>query len=123
MKYMPAESEETCKFVSQQLYNLTRPANRDPSDVSTYLFGWQQDSNGAWWMCWDESLELPIHAARSGEMAQAIMQWVVDGRLTQQSAIAIQSTVQLNVGRSITLGQITPPEWLAVMQENIALPR
>ena len=114
-RWMPAPDEDTCKLVSHVIYRLSRPAEAKVSDTTTYLFGWRQAANGSWWMDFDLSHSLPISAERSTETADALTMFVQAGQLSAESAANIQAIVQANVGNTITLGDVVPPEWLAQM--------
>jgi hypothetical protein len=120
MKFMPAQSEEMCKQVSGLLYKLTRPEGAE-NDTTEYLFGWQQDKNGQWFMQWNENLVLPVHVARSNETLLAVSSYVEMGLVSPQSAQNLATIVQENQGGTVTLGQITPPEWLQVMRDEILI--
>jgi hypothetical protein len=119
MMYMPTPSEAVAEDVSAAIYALTRDAAQAASSVTRYQFGWQQAGDGTWWMEWDESSALYVHPARGQDTATKLAQYVSQGLLTQASADAIVALVQANVGAFLTLGQVTPPEWAAVMVQEM----
>lgn len=119
MKYMPAPSEAVAEDVSAAIYALTRDAAQAASSITKYQFGWQQAGEGTWWMEWDEAAPLYVHPARGQDTINKLAQYVGQGLLTQGSADAIVALVQANVGGVLTLGQVTPPEWAAMMVQEM----
>lgn len=117
-RWMPAPDEDTCKAVSRAIYRLLRPAGTEGSDNTRYLFGWRQDKDGTWWMEMDQTIPIPINVARSSETRDTLAEFVSSGRLSQDSALSIIARVQAHEGDTLTLGEITPPEWLAVMKTD-----
>ena len=131
MTWMPAPDEATCQLVAHAIYRLTRPAGSTPSDTTRYAFGWRQDAHGTWWMDMDPDTVLPVHAERSTETADTLALFVQAGSLSQASAAAIAALVQERVAeteppldsegnptrpaRTVTLGEVIPPEWTAQM--------
>ena len=115
MRYMPAPDEATCQTVSAAIYRLTRPLGAHTSETTQFAFGWRQATDQTWWMEWPDDMPLPIHAERGTETLQTLAAFVAAGQLSQASADAAAALVQANVGSTVTLGQITPPEWAAVM--------
>lgn len=113
MHYMPTDSEATCQAVSSAIYKLTRPLGS--TDGTLYAFGWRQATDGTWWMEWPNDMELPIHAERGTETLDTLATFVTADLLTQASADAVVAIVQANVDGTVTLGQVTPPEWSALM--------
>jgi hypothetical protein len=118
MMWMPADSEQTAAAVSGAIYHLTRDhAHGDPADtdVTQYAFGRRQATDGSWWMQWDVDMVLPIHPERSDDLAQVLAGFVAAQQLTQESADAILALAASREGSTVTLAEVTPPEWAALM--------
>jgi hypothetical protein len=114
MHYMPADTEATASAVSYSVYHLSQsPAMAD--NVTEYAFPWRQALDGSWWMQWDGSLTIPVHAERSGDLAAILAGFVAAGQLLQASADAIMALAASREGQTVTLQEITPPEWAALM--------
>lgn len=116
--WMPAPDEATCQMVSHAFYRLTRPAESDDSDATQFAFGWRQDAAGTWWMEMNPDTALLVHPKRSAETAETLALFVEAGQLSTTSAAAIAALVQERVGQTVTLGEVTPPEWLAQMVDE-----
>lgn len=115
MPFMPADSKQTAAAVSAAIYRLTRPAGSEISDTTRYLFGWRVAGNGTVWMVWESSSPIPVHAGRGAEIEAVLAGFVASGHLSQQSADAVLATAGASVGNIISLAEITPPEWAALM--------
>jgi hypothetical protein len=118
MHYMPADSEQTAAAVSGAIYHLTRNhAHGDPADtdVTQYAFGRRQAADGSWWMQWDGDMVLPIHPEHFDDLAQILAGFVAAGQLQQASADAVMSIAADRAGSTVTLAEVTPPEWSALM--------
>lgn len=63
-----------------------------------------------------------IHADRSSETLAALGEYVAAELVTQASADAVAALVQERAGSTVTLGEITPTEWLAVMVDGVDMP-
>jgi hypothetical protein len=120
MSYMPAPNEATCSLVSEAIWALCRPDEYTGDTVR--LFNWSQDISGNWWMHWPLDYALYIHPERGTQTADTLTGFVQAGQLSPASAQVIAELVQANVGGYLTLGQVTPPEWLAMMVETIEMP-
>jgi hypothetical protein len=112
--YMPADSSATCAAVSYAVYHLSQsPAMA--VNVTKYAFGWRQAVNGSWWMEWYSDMVLPVHPERSNELTQVLAGFVAAGHLTQTSADAVTALAASREGSAVTLAEVTPPEWAALM--------
>ena len=114
MHYIPADSEATASAVSYAVYHLSQsPAMA--SNVTEYAFSWREAIDGSWWMCWDGDMVLPVHPERAGELAQVLAGFVAGGYLSQASADAVLDIASDREGSTVTLAEVTPPEWAALM--------
>jgi hypothetical protein len=114
MPWMPADSEQTAEAVSYAVYHLTRPQATD-TNTTQYAFGWRTAVDGSVWMRWDGDTVLPVHADRGDDLASILAQFVTAGQLTQASADAVLALAEAREGSTVTLSEVTPPEWTALL--------
>lgn len=120
MMYMPADSATTASAVSYAVYHLSQcPSTSE--NITDYAFPWREDTNGHWWMEWPSSMILPVHPERGPELAAVLAGFVGAGHLAQASADAILALAASREGSTVTLAEVTPPEWAAVMQNDTAI--
>lgn len=117
MHYMPADSDATAAAVSYAVYHLSQSPEMT-ENVTQYAFGWRQAADGSWWMCWHGDMVLPVHSQRSNELAQVLAGFVAGGYLTQASADAVLALAASREGSTVTLSEVTPPEWAAMMLDE-----
>ena len=122
MKYFPVASESEAQSISALIYDLTRPAGSDSSDATKYALGWQFDKDGKCYLCVDESFTLPVHKDRDSAIATALRGLHAAGKMSKASADNIINLAKNNVGKTLTVGQVCPAEWLAVAVDKIELP-
>lgn len=115
---MPIPSAMLAEQVSRALYRITRPHNADASETTQYLFGWATGSDGTVYLLWDDSIVVPVNALRGTRTVATLSAFVAAGRVTAASANAVASLVQSRAGGTVTLGEITPPEWRAQMRPD-----
>jgi hypothetical protein len=115
---MPAGTAADAEQVSAALYKLTRPDDSYLEGTTRYLMGWRVASSGLAYLLWDLSLVLPVHPERGPDTAATVAAYVAAGKLTPASAQALSALVAERTGATVTLGEITPPEWLAVMRPD-----
>ena len=118
MMWMPAPDEATCQTVAHAIYRLTRPVGSMASDITRYAFGWRQATDGSWWMEWHNDMVLPVHSERGPELAQILAGFVAGGYLAQASADAVLALAASREGSTVTLAEVTPPEWAALMLDE-----
>jgi hypothetical protein len=118
--YMPADSNVTCSAVSYAIYHLSQSVDM-AGNATEYAMGWKQDNNGAWWMEWDTEMVIPVHSKRANDLAQVLAGFVSSEHLSQQSADNIIALAASREGSTVTLLEVTPPEWVALMvsEENM----
>lgn len=117
-RYMPIDSEATAAAVSAAIYRVTCPES-SAGTVTKYMFGWRQAADGSWWLDWDMSLPIYVRDGSPAEIAAIVAGYVEQGRLSPVSADAILATVAANVGNTITLGDVTPPEFAALLLDAL----
>lgn len=114
ISYMPADSEATASAVSYAVYHLSQsPAM--VANTTQFAFGWRQAANGSWWMEWNGDMVLPVHPEHGNELAQVLAGFVASGHLNQTSADAVAALAESRQGSTVTLAEVTPPEWAAMM--------
>ncbi len=122
MKYFPVTNEAEAQYISSLIYDLTRPAGSDSSDTTKYAIGWQFDANDVCYLCVDESFELPVHKDRDDAIVTALRALQSQGKMSKASADNIINLAKSNVGKTVTVGQVCPAEWLAIAVDDIELP-
>lgn len=118
MKYMPSNSAATCAAVSYAIYHLSQSPDM-AANTTEYAFGWQQATDGSWWMEWHEDMVIPVHAEHTDDLASILAGFVAVGQLTQSSADAIMSLAEERVNGSVMLSEVTPPDWAALMLSEV----
>lgn len=114
ISYMPADSEATASAVSYAVYHLSQsPAMA--ANTTQFAFGWRQAIAGTWWMEWRDDMVLPVHPERSDDLAQVLAGFVASGHLSRASADAVAALAKSKEGSTVTLAEVTPPEWAAMM--------
>lgn len=121
MKYIPVASEAEAMSVSALIYDLTRPSGGS-TDATQYSFGWKTDINGVCYLCMDLAFELPVHPDRGTAIETAIRGLQSAGKILPASADSLLETVATNSGKTVLLGDVVPPEWLAMSVDSIVLP-
>lgn len=114
MKYMPSNSSATCAAVSYAIYHLSQPPGMS-ANVTEYAFGWRLAADGSWWMEWHEDMVIPVHPEHSDELAEILATFVTGAQLAQASADAVLALAAERSGGTVTLAEVTPPEWAALM--------
>lgn len=122
MKYFPVTTEAEAQSISALIYDLTRPAGSDSSDTTKYALGWQFDKDGKCYLCVDTAFTLPVHKDRDGAIVTALRGLQAAGKMTKASADNIINLAKNNVGKTLTVGQVCPAEWLALAVDVIQLP-
>ncbi len=115
MHYMPAGTEQTASAVSHAIYHLSQSPAMSAANTTQYAFNWRQAQDDSWWMQWDGAMVLPVHPEHSAELAQVLAGFVAAGQLAQASAAAVLAFAASREGSTVTLAEVTPPEWAAVM--------
>jgi hypothetical protein len=115
---MPAGTAADAEAVSAALYKLTRPDDSYLQGTTRYLMGWRVTSGGVAYLLWDMALVLPVHPERGPDTAATVAAYVKQGKLTPASAQALSALVAERTGATVTLGEITPPEWTALMRPD-----
>jgi hypothetical protein len=121
MPWMPADSEATAEQVSAAVYHLTRGhAHGLPgdTDVTQYAFAWRTAQDGSTWMRWDGDTVLPVHPDHGDDLADLLTGFASAGQLAQASAdaiIALAAERQAEEGGTVTLSEVTPPEWQTLL--------
>jgi hypothetical protein len=121
MKYFPVSNEAEARAISAIIYRLTRPAGADATETTKYALGWQIDKHGACFLCIDELFELPVHKDRGGEIVAAIRVLQADNKMSEASADKIINHANENVGKTVTIAQVIPDEWLAASVDGIEM--
>lgn len=122
MKYFPVANEAEAQSISALIYNLTRPSGSDASDTTKYALGWQFDVNNVCYLCVDEAFTLPVHKDRDEAIVTALRALQAEGKLSETSADNIINIAAANVGKTVTVAQVCPSEWLAIAVDEIELP-
>lgn len=120
MKYIPVASEAEAKSISALIYDLTRPSGAT-NDSTQYLFDWRVAANGDCYLCVGLDWTLPVHADRGPAIEAAVLGLRDAGKILPASASTLLATIAANSGKTVTLGQVIPPEWLAVALDEIPL--
>lgn len=121
MKYFPVTNEAEAKGISALIYDLTRPAG-SAEDTTQYSLGWEFDKNGVCYLCVDEAFEFPVHKDRDGAIVTALRGLQAQGKLSQASVDNIINLAKSNVGKTVTMSQVIPAEWMMLAVEDIVRP-
>lgn len=118
--WMPAQNEQTALAVSYAVYHLSQ--SPDMVDNTTeYAFPWREDASGAWWMEWPADMVLPVHPERQSELSDTLTAFVAAGQLAQASADAVLALAASRHGQTVTLMEVTPEEWVALMVDGATI--
>ena len=111
---MPSNSAATCAAVSYAIYHLSQSPAMS-ANTTEYAFGCRQAVDGSWWMEWREDMVIPVHPEHSDDLSAILAGFVAGGQLAQLSADSIMSLAAQRIGGTVTLSEVTPKEWAALM--------
>lgn len=119
MPYMPMPDEATAMAVSRAINALSMPLGETRSTL--YALRWITTPDGRVWMQWATQWPFPVAQGHESNLAGILAGFVQAGQLTSTSADQIaaliaQRLVEANGGFArVTLDEVTPPEWLAML--------
>lgn len=111
--------EATAMAVSRAINALSIPVGETRSTV--YALGWITTPDGRVWMQWDTQWPFPVAQGHESNLADILAGFVQAGQLTSTSADQIAALIAQRLSEAdggfahVTLDEVTPPEWLAMV--------